>query len=307
MHIWTFIEALNNGFEWWLDIFKLSIYDLKFRKTQKHTIRKKNIIDKYSENNITVEACLRILFNDNFKKYVYKQETFISDMCNNNLYLFAVACGNLKAVKYLIDIGFDINYMNKDGYNAYAVAIMFGRINLMKFIKKRNIDLQYKAINRENYYDVRFLAAQYGSLESLKYLQRNGYSMNIMDDGETLYTVAIRYAQIHLLKWLEENGCDKYYYYIGTHGVVNACTIAQDSLDIYANGDDFDSYYIKTQKYNGPSNICIICYNNDKVGSSDEYAYLMISCKNNHPFHYRCQIKCDIVTKCLLCADIVLI
>jgi ankyrin repeat protein len=36
-----------------------------------------------------------------------------------NIFLFASACGKIEVLKYLESLGFDINYKNKFGHNAY--------------------------------------------------------------------------------------------------------------------------------------------------------------------------------------------
>ena len=88
--------------------------------------------------------------------YKYKKKKLLNRYVNatkSNLLLFSTWCGNLNILKYLISCGFDINYVNNFGQNAYMCAIFNFKIEIIKYIETTNINIYQRDCYLNNAYD----------------------------------------------------------------------------------------------------------------------------------------------------------
>jgi hypothetical protein len=72
----------------------------------------------------------------------------------DNLYLFAVRCGNLEIMKYLEDNEFDTFYTNIIGDNAYLLAAKYGHLEIMKILETNGCDIHYRNNNYVNAWEI---------------------------------------------------------------------------------------------------------------------------------------------------------
>jgi hypothetical protein len=169
--------------------------------------------------------------------------------------------------------------------------------------------LEEKNIKNDSDNDIVVYSVIGGHLEVLKHLKNKYFNIyKTYDFILNPYIIAVYFRHEHIVKWLEEIGWNKYVYkymlFEDEYLHVNACRIAEGGGDLYhwSEKNWFYEHY-KKQKYTGYDPICRICYDHDNDHNNDH----MINCKNNHPVHYKCQIKECFSYKCLLCTAPILI
>jgi hypothetical protein len=89
--------------------------------------------------------------------YNYKKKKLLNRYINErkfNLILFAVWCGHLDILKYLISSGLNINYKDIHGNNSYVYAMYRCNIEIMKYLETTNINIYHRNHKLQNACDV---------------------------------------------------------------------------------------------------------------------------------------------------------
>ena len=124
-------------------------------------------IDTISDNNIRM--CFYSLYG-HLEFYNYKKNKLINTYFNrsrDNLLLLSSYFGKLKIIKYLLKRGFDINYKNSYGRNAYLYACIAGKLETAMYLEKKNINIyQLTVYRKENAYQ-----CAHNNLKIIEYLE----------------------------------------------------------------------------------------------------------------------------------------
>ena len=106
-------------------------------------------------DNDCIRMYLYCLFNHS-EIYSYEKIKLSRCITTNkcNLILFSAWCGRLDILKYLISCGFDINYVNNSGQNAYMCAIYNHKIEIMKYLETTNINIYQRDRGLSNACDI---------------------------------------------------------------------------------------------------------------------------------------------------------
>jgi hypothetical protein len=105
---------------------------------------------------------------------------------------------NLKS----IELSKLIQAKDNSGNNAYLCAVRFGHLEIMKYLEKNGFDINIKNNSGDNAY---LCAVRFGHLEIMKYLEKNGFDINIKNNiGYNSYEIATQYKHIKIIKYLEE-------------------------------------------------------------------------------------------------------
>lgn len=160
----------NTSDEWRQDLFNLS--------DEKRTSE----IFRYAleGNKKMIKALIKSAEED------YIKDVFDKD--NNNALMYAIKGGNLETVKYLIELGYNMDYINKMGMSPLHLAIRKNRIDLVKVLLAADANLYIQNNNGET---PLFEAVYEGNVEMLKFLNACGAKLNVRNkDGETPLIVA---------------------------------------------------------------------------------------------------------------------
>jgi ankyrin repeat protein len=165
-------------------------------------------------------TCLHIaIYVDNLLKVrEFINKNIVDIDIKNNLYYtpltFASKLGKCECVKFLIEIGADINITSK-GYSALEIASINGHIECIKIL----IEKSEKIIPNKNYKEKSLINVSiYGKFECLKWLIDNDADINYVseDDGNTPLLWASTNGHIECVKLLIEKGANVNYSNYGT-------------------------------------------------------------------------------------------
>ena len=93
-------------------------------------------------NNDCIRMYLYCYYNyPEFYNYKKKKLLRYINIHKDNLLLFSAWCGHVSIVKYLILCGFDINYKNVQGNNAYMSAAYDHKSEMMMYLETTNINI----------------------------------------------------------------------------------------------------------------------------------------------------------------------
>ncbi len=119
----------------------------------------------------------------------------------------AIANGDAKKVKTILDQGVDINAKNKEGETALMIASIEGRLKILELLVARGADLNVKD---ESGATALLYAAMGGSLDSIKFLIKKGADPNVKTKyGDTALSISEtkgNHAAVKFLRELEKNG-----------------------------------------------------------------------------------------------------
>jgi ankyrin repeat protein len=73
--------------------------------------------------------------------YDINQLNIFINACEDNIYIFAANCGNIKILKYLESRGINIHFKNCWGNNTYLDVSINGNIKIMKYLESRGINI----------------------------------------------------------------------------------------------------------------------------------------------------------------------
>ncbi|XP_028395351.1 uncharacterized protein LOC114519425 [Dendronephthya gigantea] len=117
-----------------------------------------------------------------------------------------VTKGTLEMLKYLVEHGADVNAKNNAGYSVLYVAISKGKLEMVKYLVEKGADSNSK---RTNGWTILHSAVTEGSLEVVKYLVENGADVNGKDtNGETVLHYTVGKGAPDILKYLIEMGAN---------------------------------------------------------------------------------------------------
>ena len=92
----------------------------------------------YSPNEIYDLIRKRVLDVSIFKQFKSYFEQY-------ELWFMAAEDGHLEVVKFLIDVGIDINGKNNEGYTSLMLAAIFNHLNIVKFLIKGGVNINAKS------------------------------------------------------------------------------------------------------------------------------------------------------------------
>jgi ankyrin repeat protein len=127
-----------------------------------------------------------------------KLKRFINSS-NDSLCLLGSHNGFIELLEYLEGKGFDINYKNNYGFNAYLVASSEGQIKVMEYLESKGFNIHYKNYYEENAYS---LASYNGKIKVIKYLDSKGFDINSTNtNGTNAYLLAV--DSVNILKYYD--------------------------------------------------------------------------------------------------------
>jgi len=187
-----------------------SVLNQQIDKYKISTVKDEFVWDNYydSSNIYFVNACE--YEKEDLLKYLYEQlKIDIKSICGrDDETLLFIACKNrnLILVKYLIELGLDINKENDYGETPFFNACESRNLELVKYLIKCGID-----ISKSNYTlkTPLFYACESENVDIVKYLIKFGANINQEDDeGETPIFEACFNEKENIVKCLVELGID---------------------------------------------------------------------------------------------------
>lgn len=118
--------------------------------------------------------------------------------CNDAAFINACASGNQRLIKWLIKTYPQID-IRVDGDRAFIVACSMGHLGVAKWIKSMYPDIY---INKHDANDLFRHACQYGYLDIAKWLLRTFSNIDIREDGDAAFRVALIHSQYKILEFL---------------------------------------------------------------------------------------------------------
>ena len=171
-----------------------------------------NITDNKSIQGIEIKVDNKtklLSFNPAF----YENKT--SDEKINSL-MNASINGNLAVVKYLIEIGVDVNSETYDSFTPLIYASLHGHLEVVKYLIEQGADITIR--EQEDSRDAFIMASSQGHDEIVKYLVANGAeikNVQVDDDinstdeeGNTVLMYAVQEGNVEAVKTLLSNGAD---------------------------------------------------------------------------------------------------
>ena len=135
-------------------------------------------------------------YSSMYKKYEFEDlNRRIHKWSYYDLYKLLIICGNIKAIKYLVSKGVNINTCNNKGHNNYYMAISCDNIKLIKYFESIGVNIHKKSDIGINAY---LLATYQGNIKLMKHLEKKGvniYSRNIYGNNY-FYSFGCNYDKI---------------------------------------------------------------------------------------------------------------
>jgi len=125
----------------------------------------------------------------------------------NDALLASAAGGHLECVRYLVQIGADVNYMSKDdGYTPLGAGAMSGKLPMVDFLLKKGAS--WKTVDKAG--ATPLMASVIGrSVDVMKALIDSGSDINARDiNGYSVLAATVEYDQLDMAKMLLECGAN---------------------------------------------------------------------------------------------------
>lgn len=184
-------------------------------------------------------------------QYAVEKTDILKEVSVEHLFSLAAMFGNIENMKYLIEIGADINDRNSDNNSAVDLAVKSDQIDSVKFLKNIGADFSAsKDINKKdslyfavknnnlqmveillpmkcfNFTQATILAVQNCNFDILQYFFDNGVDVNTNDgNGCNLLTYAVLTENINMIKYIldcganiNDNQCENPLYYATEKG-----------------------------------------------------------------------------------------
>ena len=138
--------------------------------------------------------------------YLLDRDTSLNYKADNIALLWAARYGQLEVVKYLLELGADLNHQDNEGYTALFLAARYGKLEFVKYLQELGADLNHQ--NNKGYTALIWAAAT-GQLEVVKFLCELGADLNHKDNvGNTALVKAIELDQLEVVKYLQEQDAE---------------------------------------------------------------------------------------------------
>ena len=129
------------------------------------------------------------------------------DKGENTPFLWVARFGSKEDLEYFFDKGADINALNKYGQDALKLAVLSGKIEKVKFLVEKGMDIHKKDKTWEC--TPLISAAEHGYLDIIEYLLDKGALINDVDKcGETALMHASSRGHFDVVKLLCSKGAD---------------------------------------------------------------------------------------------------
>jgi len=175
-----------------LDMVKF-LLDLSANPNQEDDFGKTPLIYAIESENMPIIRCL-----------VDRGATIAQN--NNKILLFAIKIGNLDLIKFLIEVGVDVNHCSNHGTTPLIFTIERGNLELVKFLITNKADP-----NTKDYYGHTPLikAIVVGNLDMVNYLINHGANVQEKGESNTIpLIVAIKNRNIPIVKSLVDHGAN---------------------------------------------------------------------------------------------------
>ena len=121
----------------------------------------------------------------------------INDLGNAALHR-ATSAGNLEIVKYLLEIGVDINVIGNHSVTAAELAAIRGRLNVLEYLAEKGASLEPHVSDDGSEKNSLFYAIQHKHLEVVQFLVEHGVKL-IVPEGEEDCTRSVDDEEINKL------------------------------------------------------------------------------------------------------------
>jgi len=128
------------------------------------------------------------------------------ELCN--FMFFCIYINDIDLLKWIKTIGFDINYYDPFGDNAYLTAAYYGKIKIMKYLETIGFDIKYRNFNNSDAYLISIIGKK---LKVMKYLINKGITPSIDYIGLNDFSSALISGNIKILTYLVNIGRDIFY------------------------------------------------------------------------------------------------
>ena len=146
----------------------------------------------------------------------------------NALVKASLGRGNIDTVKWLLAEGFQVNEKDFTGDTAFHNAAWNGDVQLIKFLKRENADINVCNYSGKN----ALMYACTGScdIEAVKWLLEEGFNLEDKDSDEnTAFLLATKEGNVSFLKFLKDEGADiKVRNKYGQNALMNVCFSSGD-------------------------------------------------------------------------------
>jgi len=137
---------------------------------------------------------------EDIEKAAYKNMT--------DFYRLIIYNGDINFLKYLIDIGVNIDYIDYYGDNIYIIAAMYGKIKIMKYLEFIGFDINHKNTFGDNAY---LIAVRNNKLNTMKYLTKRGINTNLINlNYDNDFILSLKFDKLKIIKYLIDIGRDIY-------------------------------------------------------------------------------------------------
>jgi hypothetical protein len=128
------------------------------------------------------------------------------ELCN--FMFFCIYINDINLLKWIKTCGFDINYYDSFGDNAYLEAAYYGKIKIMKYLESIEHDVKHRNFNNSDAYLISIMGKK---LKVMKYLINKGITSSIDYMGLNDFSLALISGNIKILTYLVNIGRDIFY------------------------------------------------------------------------------------------------
>ena len=138
------------------------------------------LIENYTSNNeaINLRTCIESWNTIAFSYFIRHQDVDYSKDCHSSPIGVATLVGNIEYVKYLLDIGFNVNETDARGNTPALVAIKNNQTDILRTLIKSGAEIEKK--DKFGFTPL-LKAAHWGKYEPLKILVANGAKIDAVD------------------------------------------------------------------------------------------------------------------------------
>ena len=126
---------------------------------------------------------------------------------DNALHRACIGKGDINTIKWLLEQGFSPQHKDNDGYNSFHYAAYAGHLSVLKFFKRKNVDIKGTGPDRENALHAACIGK--GDINTIKWLLDQGFSPEDKDNnGYNAFHYAAEKGHLSVLKFFKEINVD---------------------------------------------------------------------------------------------------